>query len=166
MLGGGLEESEDDARGRIFEIRTGHRRSCCHRGRCYLRSVVLGRFGRSGSGLPLLESLITRTIRDGDSAESGALARALDMWIAEELRAAGFAEGECGPACASRRCLIQVWGSSSKSCRKSLRNNAETISAEEDPPRRAFRAPCTKSRSTSECPRGSQVQRFLFRRKR
>lgn len=40
--------------------------------------------------IPLLEALLTRSVRDGDSTQSGGLAKALDMWVAEELRAAGF----------------------------------------------------------------------------
>lgn len=40
--------------------------------------------------LPLLERLLSKSAKDGDSAQSGGLAKALDMWIAEELRAAGF----------------------------------------------------------------------------
>ncbi len=40
--------------------------------------------------VPLLEALLTRSSQDGDTARSGGLAKALDMWIAEELRAAGF----------------------------------------------------------------------------
>ncbi len=43
--------------------------------------------------LPLLERLLSRSVKDGDSVRSGGLAKALDMWIAEELRAAGF-DGE------------------------------------------------------------------------
>ncbi len=39
---------------------------------------------------PLLEALLTRSSLDGDTSQSGGLAKALDMWIAEELRAAGF----------------------------------------------------------------------------
>lgn len=51
-----------------------------------------------GSGVPkvellLLERLLSRSVKDGDSVRSGGLAKALDMWIAEELRAAGF-DGE------------------------------------------------------------------------
>lgn len=40
--------------------------------------------------IPLLEKLLTVAVRDGSSAQSGSLAKALDMWVAEELRAAGF----------------------------------------------------------------------------
>ena len=40
--------------------------------------------------LPLLEKLLTVSVQDGSSAQSGSLAKALDMWAAEELRAAGF----------------------------------------------------------------------------
>lgn len=40
--------------------------------------------------LPLLERLLSKSAKDEDSAQSGGLAKALDMWIAEELRAAGF----------------------------------------------------------------------------
>ena len=46
--------------------------------------------------IPLLEKLLTVAVRDGSSAQSGSLAKALDMWVAEELRAAGF--GSFGPA--------------------------------------------------------------------
>lgn len=38
----------------------------------------------------LLEALLTKSSRDEDSARSGGLAKALDMWVAEELRVAGF----------------------------------------------------------------------------
>ena len=40
--------------------------------------------------IPLLEKLLTVAVRDGSSAQSGSLAKALDMWVAAELRAAGF----------------------------------------------------------------------------
>ena len=42
--------------------------------------------------IPLLEKLLTVAVRDGSSAQSGSLAKALDMWVAEELRAAGVAD--------------------------------------------------------------------------
>ncbi|MGI6033410.1 MAG: hypothetical protein ACOX69_08340 [Coriobacteriales bacterium] len=45
----------------------------------------------------LLELLLTKSVDDGDSAQSGALAKGLDLWIAEELRAAGFVEEEVWP---------------------------------------------------------------------
>lgn len=40
--------------------------------------------------LGLLERLLSKSVEDGDSVRSGGLAKALDMWVAEELRAAGF----------------------------------------------------------------------------
>ena len=39
---------------------------------------------------PCWRRLLTVAVRDGSSAQSGSLAKALDMWVAEELRAAGF----------------------------------------------------------------------------
>ena len=45
----------------------------------------------------LLEELLSRSVRDGDSARSGGLALALDMWLAEELRRAGFDEDAIWP---------------------------------------------------------------------
>lgn len=45
----------------------------------------------------LLEGLLSRSVADGDTSRSGGLARALDMWIAEELRAAGFDENAVWP---------------------------------------------------------------------
>lgn len=49
----------------------------------------------SADGMPLLEydllvSLVNKSISDGDTSQSGGLAKALDMWIAEQLRNAGF----------------------------------------------------------------------------
>lgn len=38
--------------------------------------------------LPLLEKLLTVSVQNGSSAQSGSLAKALDMWVAEELRSA------------------------------------------------------------------------------
>lgn len=43
--------------------------------------------------MPLLEKLLSRSISDNDSSQSGKLAKAVDMWIAEELRMAGL-EGD------------------------------------------------------------------------
>lgn len=40
--------------------------------------------------LALLERLLSKSAADCDTVRSGGLAKALDMWIAEELRAAGF----------------------------------------------------------------------------
>ena len=40
--------------------------------------------------MSLLEKLLSKSIDDRDSVRSGGLAKALDMWIAEELRIAGF----------------------------------------------------------------------------
>lgn len=45
----------------------------------------------------LLRLLVTKSIADGDSARSGGLARGLDMWIAEQLRRAGFEKEEIWP---------------------------------------------------------------------
>ncbi len=46
-------------------------------------------------GTPLLETdllveLMKRSIDDGDTVRSGSLAKAVDMWVADELRGAGF----------------------------------------------------------------------------
>ena len=46
--------------------------------------------------IPLLEKLLTVAVRGGSSAQSGSLAKALDMWVAEELRAAGVADVPAG----------------------------------------------------------------------
>lgn len=46
--------------------------------------------GRPLLEIPLLERLLSLAVQDGSSAQSGSLAKALDMWIAEELRSAGF----------------------------------------------------------------------------
>ena len=46
--------------------------------------------------IPLLEKLLTVAVRDGSSAQSGSLAKALDMWVASARAAAGF--GSFGPA--------------------------------------------------------------------
>ena len=56
-----------------------------------------GRVYWNRQGLPvpnyeLLEVLLTKSLHDEDTARSGSLACGLDMWIAEELRAAGFDE--------------------------------------------------------------------------
>lgn len=45
----------------------------------------------------LLEKIISKSVADSDTAQSGGLARGLDMWIAEELRAAGFITEEIWP---------------------------------------------------------------------
>lgn len=55
--------------------------------------------------VPLLEALLTRSSQDGDTAQSGGLAKALDMWIAEELRAAGFDDQAVWPRLAKPRVL-------------------------------------------------------------
>ena len=55
---------------------------------------------RSGSDnidFDLLEKLLSRSVADGDTSQSGGLARALDMWIAEQLRAFGFDENAVWP---------------------------------------------------------------------
>lgn len=38
----------------------------------------------------LLEALLTKSNQDNDSSQSGGLAKALDLWVSEELRVAGF----------------------------------------------------------------------------
>lgn len=53
----------------------------------------------------LLEALLTKSSQDGDSSQSGGLAKALDMWIAEELRAAGFDDQAVWPRLAKPRVL-------------------------------------------------------------
>lgn len=53
----------------------------------------------------LLEELLTKSVQDGDSTQSGGLAKALDMWIAEELRAAGFDDQAVWPRLAKPRVL-------------------------------------------------------------
>lgn len=45
----------------------------------------------------LLSALLAKSISDGDVACSGGLAKALDMWVAEELRLAGFEEDAIWP---------------------------------------------------------------------
>lgn len=45
----------------------------------------------------LLETLLSRSVADADSVKSGLFAKALDMWIAGELRAAGFCEDAVWP---------------------------------------------------------------------
>ena len=64
----------------------------------------------SGEGIPildlsLLEALLTRSSQDGDTSQSGGLARALDMWIAEELREAGFDDQAVWPRLVKPRVL-------------------------------------------------------------
>lgn len=46
---------------------------------------------------PLLEALLSRSNRDNDTSQSGGLAKALDLWVAEELRALGFNESSIWP---------------------------------------------------------------------
>lgn len=53
----------------------------------------------------LLEALLTRSSLDGDTAQSGGLAKALDMWIAEELRTAGFDDQAVWPRLSKPRVL-------------------------------------------------------------
>ncbi|WP_165173339.1 hypothetical protein [Adlercreutzia sp. ZJ242] len=55
--------------------------------------------------ISLLEELLSRSMADGDTSRSGSLARALDMWIAEELRAAGFDENAVWPRLHAPRVL-------------------------------------------------------------
>lgn len=55
--------------------------------------------------IPLLEALLTKSAQDGDSPQSGGLAKALDMWIAEELRAAGFDDQAVWPRLRKPRVL-------------------------------------------------------------
>ena len=57
-------------------------------------------WGADGIPVPnyaLLEKLLTRSLQDGDSTQSGGLAKGLDMWLAEELRAAGFDDDAVWP---------------------------------------------------------------------
>lgn len=57
-------------------------------------------YGADGMPMPnfeLLEAIVTKSIADGDTAQSGSLAKGLDLWIAEELRAAGFGSEEIWP---------------------------------------------------------------------
>ncbi len=53
-------------------------------------------------GLPclaydLLVQLLSRSVKNSDSVQSGRFAKVLDLWIAEELRAAGFSENSVWP---------------------------------------------------------------------
>lgn len=78
--------------------------------------------------LSLLEALLTRSSLDGDTAQSGGLAKALDMWIAEELRIAGFDGQAVWPRLRKPRVLdpsvIRFMGSldaqTAKACEKAL----------------------------------------------
>lgn len=53
----------------------------------------------------LLEVLLSKSAQDGDSTQSGSLAKALDMWVAEELRAAGFDAQSVWPRLSKPRVL-------------------------------------------------------------
>lgn len=55
--------------------------------------------------IPLLEELLTKASEGGDRAQSGSLAKALDMWIAEQLRRAGFDADAVWPRLAKPRVL-------------------------------------------------------------
>lgn len=61
--------------------------------------------GKPDLRFDLLERLLSRSATDGDSARSGGLAKALDMWIAEELRGAGFDEEALWPRLHAPRVL-------------------------------------------------------------
>lgn len=45
----------------------------------------------------LFEALLTKSNQDNDSSQSGGLAKALDLWISEELRIAGFDDQSIWP---------------------------------------------------------------------
>lgn len=53
--------------------------------------------GEPHPDLGLLESLLARAAVEGKSAQSGNVAKALDVWVAEQLRCAGFPEASIWP---------------------------------------------------------------------
>ena len=87
-----------------------------------------------GNGTPqlefdLLDAIVKRSITDGDveNTRNGGLANGLDMWIAEELRAAGFEEEQPWPRLHQPRSLDPILVKLSESAPQRLKDDVAKL---------------------------------------